>query len=192
MLIDLLKNIKDVRRYTDKPISKEDLQHITDCGGFTCSEGNEYPFIFGVIDDKAQINELVKCCKGQKWIGTAPVLLAICTRRMSDEEIDLEKFRLGKLKDEVYNMDSNVLDIVCASEHKALKVCEDMTIAALELDIGSCLIQEVDVYKASKVLKIPNSHMVTYLMTLGYGEPVQTEERAGIPEDCVFYNTCEL
>lgn len=188
MITDLIKNLRRVRRYSDKAVSKEDIQYILDAGIFSQPFGNELPYIFGVVNDRELISQLSKCCGSQRWIETAPAVIAICTARMTDEEVDIEKFRLGKLKEDIYDIDSNVLDILCANGHQSLIAAENMILATLELGIGSCIVSNLDVYKASKVLRVPNSHLVTYLITIGYddGEPQKSERN--IADDVVFYN----
>lgn len=188
MLIDLIKNAGNAIHYSDRPILKEDMEYVIDAGRFSGSIESERPWILGVIDDKKLTHELIKCCHNHKGMGTAPVLIALCTKRMSDEDINLEKYRLGKLKDEINDIDPNVLDILSAKEHQTLIAAQNMILAAGERGISSCIVSHFDVYKASKILKIPNSHLATYILTLGFqdGTPKPTEIKP--EDDLIFYN----
>lgn len=188
MFLDLVKYRRSIRNYEEKKIPDEDLKYILDCGRLAPSGGNEQPWLFGVVDDKHLLEELAKCCNGQKWIGTAQAAIAICTRRMSEGDMDVEKYRLGKLHEEIYDINPNVLDIICPQEHQALIAAENMALAAAERNIGSCIVAYVDVYRASKILKVPNSHLVTYLLALGYASKVPGERSIKPEEEVVFHN----
>jgi len=187
MIIDTIKNLKKVYKYSDKTISNEDIQYILDAGKSSQANGNKLLCIFGIIDDKNLITQLSKCCGGNRWIQTAPVVIAICTARMTHEDIETERFKLGKLKDDIYDIDSNVLDIICANGHQSLIAAQNMVLAACERGIGSCIVSNIDVYKASKLLKIPNSHLVTYLITIGY-ESGNSQKNETNTDNCIVFN----
>lgn len=188
MLMDIIKSRRSIKKFTDKQIAKEDLMYILDAGRLASTCGNEQPWIFGIIDDRELINELARYSNNQKWIVTAPVVIALCTKRMSDEDMDVEKYRLGKLKEDLYDIDPNVLDIICAKGHQALIATENMTLAACEKGIGSCIIAYIDVYKASRLLKVPNSHLVTYLLALGYPDLEPAPKNSKSLDEIIFYN----
>lgn len=189
MLTDLLKNLMNVQKYSDKPVSNEDLEYALSAGRLSSPISGAKSWMLGVIDDKKVIEDISKCCHNHKYIGGAGVLIAICTKRMSDEDMEFEKFRLGKLKDEIYDIDSNVLDIICGREHQSLIAAENIALAACECGMNPHIYAHFDVYKASKVLKIPNSHLVTYLITLGFhgGDGGKTE--IAMEEEIVFHNS---
>lgn len=188
MLLDVIQGRRSIRTYNNTKISDDDIHYILEAGRYAPSGGNAQPWLFGVIDDRELINELVKCCHNQKWIAAAPVVIALCTKRFSEDDVDMEKYRLGKLNDEIYNMDPNVLDILCAREHQTLLAADNMMLAAYERNIGSCLIAYFDVYKASKLLKVPNSHLVTYLLTLGHYDTIPAPKEVKPSEEIVFNN----
>lgn len=188
MINDLIKRCGSVKKFTTKSIPEEDLEYILDAGVGTISRDEDGALLFGIIDESPLINELLRCCHNGKNISSTPVIITLCTRRMPDEEMDVEKYRLGKLKEELYNIDSNVLDILYARGHKAIVPANNMALAACERGISSCIIDQFDVYKASRVLKIPNSHLVTYLLALGFsGEPVHNESNESTCEN-IFHN----
>lgn len=188
MFLDIVKNRRSIRKYKDSLISDEDLEYIIDAGRLAPSGGNEQPWLFGVIRDKKLISELVKCCRNQRWIASSPVVIALCTKRLTEDDLDVEAYRLGKLKEELYDIDSNVLDIIGAQEHQALLAAGNMTLAAAEKGIGSCIVAYVDVYKASRLLKVPNSHLVTYILTLGAADVVPASRKVKDFNEVVFYD----
>jgi Nitroreductase len=188
MLLDIIKSRRSIRSYLDREIPDEDLQYILECGRHAPSGGNEQPWMFGVIDDRELIQEIARNSSGQKWIGSAPAVIALCTKRFSDEDLNVEKYRLGKLREEIYDVDPNVLDILCAQEHQALIAAENMALAAAERGIGSCIVALVDIYRVSKILKVPNSHLVTYILTLGYPAKAPNERQVKTMDEIVFHN----
>jgi len=55
---DVLKNRVSVRAYSDKPVSREDLNRIVDAGRLAATARNEQPWRFVAIDDKAKVAAL--------------------------------------------------------------------------------------------------------------------------------------
>ena len=71
MILDLLKSRRSVRKYSDKKITKEQIDYIIEAGRLSPSGGNEQPWKFGVITDKELIKEIAKLAYNQKWIAGA-------------------------------------------------------------------------------------------------------------------------
>lgn len=191
MFLDLIKSCTSVKKYDETKIPEEDLRYILGCGMYTPDEEDDQPCLFGVVDDKDLLEELSRCCRNQRWIAGTSCAIAVCTRRMSEENLEIEKYRLGKLHEEVYDINPNVLDILCAREHTAMSAAQKMALAACERNIGSCIISYLDVFRASKILKVPNSHLVTYLLTLGYPPKASAERNVNPSEGLVFHNRHE-
>lgn len=188
MLEDLISKYGMTYKFNGKEIPEDILEYIIKPVKLCSSIYGKDMLLIGIISDEELIKGLVKCCRNQKWMENAPVIAAVCTRRMADEDLEVERYRLGKLKDELYDIDPNVVDILCSGEHTALCAANMMALAACEKGAGSRICAYFDVYKASKLLKVPNSHLVSYLLAIGYADEPETK-RGNTAEDNVFYNT---
>lgn len=185
MLESLIQKCGCTRKFIDKDIPLDDLKYIIDAGKLEITRDS---LMIGIVNDEKLVSELSGCCHGSRWTGKVPVVVVLCTKRMSDEDMDIEKYRLGKLRDELYDIDPNVIDILCAREHAVISTANIMALAACERGIGSCIEAYFDIYKASRILRVPNSHLVTYLLALGFSNESLRKETLDIESVSFFHN----
>lgn len=188
MLESLVSKCRYTRKFIDKYIPDEDLKYVIDAGKLEIARKDYSSLMIGIVNDEKLISELSGCCHSSRWSGRIPAMAVICTRRMEDEDLEIEKYRLGKLRDELYDIDPNVIDILCSREHAAAAAANIMALAACERGISSCLEAYFDVYRASRILRVPNSHLVTYLLALGFSNKPLKEEEPGMEDVPVFWN----
>ena len=62
-MIDLLKNRRSIRKFTEEKVSKEALEKILKAGLLAPSSMNKKPVEFVVIEDRQTILKLEKCKK---------------------------------------------------------------------------------------------------------------------------------
>ena len=83
-MINLLKNRRSIRKFTDEAVSKEDLQKILKAGLLSPSSMGKNPVEFIVIQDKEIIAKLEECKKfGTVPLKTAPLVICI----LADSEL---------------------------------------------------------------------------------------------------------
>ena len=83
-MIDLLKNRRSIRKFTEEKVSKEDLEKILKAGLLAPSSMNKKPVEFVVIEDRQTILKLEKCKKfGTVPLKTAPLVICV----ISDSEL---------------------------------------------------------------------------------------------------------
>lgn len=191
MITELLKKCGNTRRFSSREIFKDDIEYMLDAGRIYISrwascftnasataedkasaeeEGIQDTVTIEAINDKKLIGELARCCHNGRWLEGASLLFVLCTKRMDNDDLFVEKYRLGKLKDELYDMDPNVLDILNARQHIALSAANIIALTAGMKGMAFNIISCFDVYKASRVLKMPNSHLVSYMIALGFSD----------------------
>ncbi len=81
---DVLKAIRtrrSVRRYTDAPLSREQIEAILEAGRFTPSGKNTQPWRFVIIESESKRSELATLFPQQGLVAAAPVTLAILLDR---------------------------------------------------------------------------------------------------------------
>ena len=108
-MINLLKNRRSIRKFTDEAVSKEDLQKILKAGLLSPSSMGKNPVEFIVIQDKETIAKLEECKKfGTMPLKTAPLVICILAdSQLSDVwvedasiaatfiQLEVEKLNLG-------------------------------------------------------------------------------------------------
>lgn len=126
--MDLILNRKSVRDFTDKKVSKENIEMILRCGMAAPSAMNKQPWEFLVIDDREKLDKLGDMQYGG-MLKKAPVCIIVC---YNDENILPE--RLG---------DMWVQDLSSATENMLLSI--------ENLGLGGCWI---GVYPSKERIKI--------------------------------------
>lgn len=176
--MDVMKAItmrRSVRKYKTEPIPEKDLRDLLEAMRSAPSAANRQPWKFIVVTDQAIRQKIVDICRGQEFIGEAPVLIVGC----------------GKEADAWHGVGGNreqsslMTDITIAIDH--------LTLAATEKGIGTCWIQAFNEECVKKILKIPEDVRVIALCTVGYPaepnafRPFEPEKRKSLDE-IVCYN----
>jgi nitroreductase len=81
---DVLKAIRtrrSVRRYTDAPVSREQIETILEAGRFAPSGKNTQPWRFVVIESESKRSELATLFPQQGLVAATPVTLAVLIDR---------------------------------------------------------------------------------------------------------------
>ena len=139
-MFDAIRKRRSVRSYQDRPVEKEKLEKVLEAARLAPSAKNRQEWRFIVVTDEEKIKMLVDACKGQRFVGEAPVVIA----GLADPSVS----RWYKV------------DIGIAMEHMALE--------AVELGLGTCWIGAFYPEKVKEILDIPDEKEVVALLTLGY------------------------
>lgn len=158
---------RSIRRYTDKPIPKENILDILKAGMAAPSAGNERPWQFIVVDDKNVMNGIMKIHPYSQMLKEASHAIIVCADK------NLRRF----------DVDFWVEDCSAATEN--------MLIMAQHLGIGSVwlgLYPDMErVRKIGELLKLPD-HVVPFaIIALGY--PAEKKEATDrFDETRIHYN----
>jgi nitroreductase len=141
---DTIRARRNVRRYTDQPIARADLERILDSGRRTPSASNWQPWNFVVVTDRAQLIELAKVWQGARHIAQSAAAIAFVVPQPEDSRHqDLLMYDLGQAT-------ANIM------------------LAAADLGIGSGHAAVSDQEQARRVLGFPDGYFCAYLIGLGY------------------------
>jgi nitroreductase len=114
-----------------------------------------------IVRESATRKKIAEVAGGQSFVGEASVLIVACA------ETDGHLMRCGQL--------SYPIDVAIALDH--------MTLAAVELGLGSCWIGLFDEKKVKEILQIPDEIRVVELMPLGYPEDPSAIAKKRFPLD---------
>ena len=167
--LDLIKNRKSVRIYTEQPISAEDKRTILDAAIQAPSAGNMTMFTILDITDPELKAKLSESCDHQPFIANAPMVLVFC----ADYHRWYELFK--RHVDEVRAPAEG--DLLLANAD-ALIAAQNAVMAAESLGLGSCYIGDVtenfEIHR--ELFHLPNNVVPTCMLCIGY-PTVQQQER---------------
>jgi nitroreductase len=145
---DAITARRNVRSFTDQPISPEHLDRILEAGRRAPSSQNTQPWDFVVVTDRAQLRDLSTVWVGAKHVASSAVTIALVVS--DDPEASRRvQFDLGQ-------------------------VTMSMMIAAADLGIGSGHAGVGDQAAANRLLGLPPGRTCSFLVALGYptGRPL--------------------
>ena len=125
-ILELSKKRFSVRKYSDTPVSEEDLQYILEVTRMAPSAVNKQPWKFVIVRSDAARKQLQECYN-REWFKSAPLYI-ICMREVDNNWIRQED-----------NKQHGDIDVAIATEHLCL--------AATERGLGSCWVCNFDVAK---------------------------------------------
>ncbi len=141
---DAIRARRNVRTYTDQPISDEDLDRILEAGWRAPSASNRQRWEFVLITDKAQLEALGGVWQGARHIPGAQAAIVLLLPEPSEERfITLDRYDLGQ-------------------------ATYAMLLAATDLGIGSAHSSIGDQDKAREILGFPDGYIAAYMIGLGY------------------------
>ncbi|MBI9018395.1 MAG: nitroreductase family protein [Phycisphaerae bacterium] len=147
---EIIRNRRSVRKYAQCPIEPEKKQLLMDALRLAPTACNFQPFKFIVIEDSESIKTMAQLCKSQSWIAQAPMIIIGCA---------IDKNAYKKMGNEDNSSD---IDVTIALDH--------LTLAAVDLGLGTCWIGAFDKQAVRKFLNIPEDVNVTAIIPVGYPE----------------------
>jgi nitroreductase len=145
---DALRSRRDVREYSERPLSEEDLDRILEAGRRAPSGRNRQPWDFVVVTDREQLVELARVWQGARHVAGSAATVAVVLPD-TDELRAINYFDAGQA----------VLS---------------MMIAAADLGIGSAHAGVTDYELTRRVLGLPEDRFCAHLVALGHpaGRPL--------------------
>jgi len=176
----LVKKRRSIRRYTDRPVKRNEILACLEAARLAPSADNVQPWRFLVIDDPELKERFSReafsgIYSKTRFAAKAPVLVLLLAR------LDIIANRIGK---QIQGIHYYFIDVGIAGEHFVLQ--------AEELGLGTCWIGWFNTRKARKIAKIPKKYKIVSLLSMGYPEarPSQDKKRKSL-EEIVWFNTLE-
>ena len=141
---DAIRARRNVRQYSDRPISSADLDRILEAGRRTPSSMNEQRWDFVVVTGRDQLQELAKVWRYGRHVATSAATVALIASETDDPDTN------------------------CSIEYDLGQATMSMMLAAADLGIGSGHSAVMDQDQARKVLGLPKDRRAAYLIAFGY------------------------
>ena len=145
-VIDAIKTRKSVRAYRDQPVEDDRLKAVLEAGRLAPSASNRQEWRFVIVREMETRKKIAQAAGNQDFIAQAPVVIVACAD--TNEHV----MRCGQA--------CYPIDVAIALDH--------ITLAAVELGLGTCWIGLFDEKKVKAILGIPEKMRVVELMPLGY------------------------
>lgn len=141
---DAIRARRNVRQYTEQPVSTEDLNRIAEAGWRAPSAKNRQPWDFVIVTEKAALQELSTVWVGAGHIAGAAAAIVLVIPEPTDER-------------------RKVVD-----QYDVGQATMAMMLAATDLGIGTGHSSVGDQDKARAILGVPDGHLVAYMLGIGY------------------------
>jgi len=156
--LEAITSRRNVRTYTDQPISDEDMDRILEAGRRTPSAMNRQPWDFIVCTDRDQLGDLARVWRGAGHVATSAATIAIVAP-YSDEGSSRESIQ--------YDLGQATMSLM---------------LAAADLGIGTAHAAVADQDLARHILGFPEDRFCAWLIALGHPSdrpltPIQRPDR---------------
>jgi len=166
-VFDAIKLRRSVRSFQAKEIPEESLNKVLEAFRLAPSANNEQPWKLIVITDDAVKQDMIKACRGQRFIAEASCILVACGMPNSS--------KIGGYTSSLFT------DLGLA--------INQLFLAAHAEGLGTCFIGSFDEYEVKKILNIPEMVHVIGITPLGFPAKKAGEEGLRKPlEEIVYYN----
>jgi nitroreductase len=141
---DAIRARRNVRSYTDQPISDEDLDRILEAGWRAPSASNRQRWEFIAVRERSQLEALREVWQGARHIPGAQAAIVLLVPEPEEERyVTLDRYDLGQ-------------------------ATYAILLAATDLGIGSGHSSIGDQDKARAILGFPDGYIAAYMVGLGY------------------------
>lgn len=151
---------RSVRRYTDEPVTREEVLEIIRAGSWAPSGLNNQPWRFVVVRGEEKRRALAGLTKYQHIVAGAPVSIAVFCDRKS-----------------MYND---------TKDHQSVGAClQNMLLAAHALGLGALWLGEIlkSAHQVRELLELPKEMELMAVVALGRpAEPRRPGDRKGLDE----------
>jgi nitroreductase len=142
---------RNVRSYMPDVVSDEHLSRIVEAGWRAPSASNRQHWDFIIVTDRQQLSELATVWQGARHIASAPAAVALVVPQPANDRTRVvDQYDLGQ-------------------------ATFAMMLTAADLGIGTGHSSVGDQAKARAILGVPDTHVVSYLLGVGYpaGRPLR-------------------
>ena len=161
-VMDAIKARKSVRAFLAQRVEDDKLDAVLQAARLAPSAANLQEWRFVIVRERETIKKLASVAGGQAFVAEAPVVIVACA------ETDGQAMRWG-------GPPCYQIDVAIALDH--------MSLAAVDLGLGSCWIGLFDEKKLKEILLIPAEIRVMVLMLLGYPSDPSVNAKNRLPLD---------
>ncbi|MBS3147726.1 nitroreductase family protein [Candidatus Woesearchaeota archaeon] len=149
--LECIATRRSIRKFQDIPLEFEKLGNILDAARFAPSAGNLQDVKIILVTDEQARQDIGSACVEQYWVGTAQVILVVCT------DPDKTKRFYGE-KGVLY------------SAHNAGTAVQNILLAAHDQGVSSCWVGAFEEEKLRRIVGVPGNAAIHAVIPLGYAD----------------------
>lgn len=173
-ILELIKQRRAVRTYTDQALNEKDIETILQAGQYAPSPINSQPWHFTLIRNKEMLKTLANKAQHASFLSQSQLLIIVTV----DTSVDIDKW-LKQHNQHLYS---------------GAAAMQNMWLTATALDIGGCWVTLDEKFTKAQ-LSIPKEHALIGGLALGHHkEPlkIHTEEDRKILSTFTSFETFNL
>src|SRR3989338_5866600 len=149
-VLETIKTRRSIRKYTEEPVSWDDIGTIIDAGKSATSAGNLQNWKFLVVKNEAKRKAIAEACLQQYWMASAPVhILVVAVPRKAVQFYGIRGERLYSIQN-------------CAA------ACQNIILAAHQLNLGTCWVGAFDENALKRACGISDEGRAQAIITVGH------------------------
>jgi len=190
--MEVIRRRRSIRRFKDTPVPEEALNDILESARLAPSGQNGQRWLFGVVNDKRLIKELSVAAGNQRWIASAPLVIAVCSelgvelKNVSDEDFGLNSYKNWYTPELIKYLQDfpDQRSVTLLFSNGQIRVpAEHICLTAANYGLGSCWIGNLDIHRVSELLGLPENYCCFFLVPIGYPDMKPTDiERKNMAE----------
>ncbi|WP_162909343.1 nitroreductase family protein [Aggregatilinea lenta] len=141
-----IKSNRSVRKFTDQPVPRDDIERIVNAGRLSGSAKNRQPWRFVVVTARDTLQALSECGPWCTHLAGAAFAVVMVVKDLTDPPTLTTPFDLGRAS-------------------------QNMILAAWDLGIGSCMATVYEPQRARVALGVPDDRAVPWAISFGYPHP---------------------
>ncbi len=176
--LDAIKQRRSIRRYTDEPVPREQLEEIIQAGRYAPSAENRQPWRFVVVTDRAVIARLSDEIKETiRRLLRYRVVLQLWRRELRDPDVVRLLYGVSHADRDTIFFDAPAVIFVATDDEpfndESCACCaQNMMLAAHALGLGSCWVGFASMLDRRKEtlgeIGVPDGHHIAATLTIGH------------------------
>jgi nitroreductase len=168
---EVLQKRRSIRSYQSVPVEKEKWLALVQAGALAPSSGNLQNWKFIIVEDFEKRKKISHLSHDQVWMQQAPIHIVVC----ADTKVAHQYY--GVRGERLYSVQN------CAA------ALQNMSLAAVDMGLGSCWVSAFDEERLKNLLSIPGDARPQAIFTVGYpNEKVPTPSQKD-PVDYLYFET---
>ncbi len=177
-VLEAIRTRRSIRRYTDEPVSREQIEEVIQAGRFAPSAENRQPWRFIVVTDRAVISRLSDQIKATiRRLLRFRFVLQLWRKELRDRDVLKLLYGVSHAEQDTIFFDAPALIFVVATDElfndESCACCaQNMMLAAHALDLGSCWIGFASVLglrgQALEEIGVPDGYYIAATLVVGH------------------------
>lgn len=160
-VMEAIRDRFSARAWKPYEVEEEKVEQLMEAARLAPSASNRQEWRFVVVRDAEMREKLGEASRGQRFVGEAPVVIVACAQ--------------GPGHVMTCGLECHPIDVAIAVDH--------ITLAAVELGLGTCWIGAFNADEVKRLLGIPPEVVVVALMPVGYpAEEPRAKKRLPLEE----------